>query len=80
MFRFSVRQAPLFGRYGVLDSHANDWYSDWILTEPEASRQVSDLDVLYDFYTERPPRHVRRPGAGGAGSATNSACTTGTAP
>ena len=60
MFRFSVRQAPLPGRYGVWDANANDWYSDWTLTEPEASRQASDLDVLYDFYTERPPRHVRR--------------------
>jgi hypothetical protein len=60
VFRFSVRRAPLPGRYGVWDAHANDWYSDWSLTEPEASRQATDLDVLYDFYTERRSRDVRR--------------------
>jgi hypothetical protein len=60
VFRFSVRRAPLPGRYGVWDAHANDWYSDWGLTEPEASRQATDLDVLYDFYTERRSRDVRR--------------------
>ena len=59
MFRFSVRQAPLPGRYGVWDAHANDWYGDWTLTEPEANRQVHDLDVRYDFYTERKPSDVR---------------------
>jgi hypothetical protein len=59
MFRFSVRQSPLPGRYGVWDSHANDWHSDWTLREPEANRQVTDLDVIYDFYGERKPRDVR---------------------
>lgn len=62
MFRFSVRQAPLPGRYGVWDAHANDWYGAWDLTEPDASRQATDLDVLYDFYAERRPRDVRRLG------------------
>ena len=59
MFRFSVRQAPLPGRYGVWDAHANDWYGDWTLTEPEANRQAHDLDVRYDFYAERKPSDVR---------------------
>ena len=48
MFRFSVRQSPLPGRYGVWDSHAIDWYSDWTLSEPEANRHATDLDVIYD--------------------------------
>ena len=33
MLRFSVRQSPLPGRYGVWDSHATDWYAD---VAPEA--------------------------------------------
>jgi hypothetical protein len=60
VFRFSVRQSPLPGRYGVWDSNANDWYSDWTLSEPEANRQATDLDVIYDFYGERKPRDVRQ--------------------
>jgi hypothetical protein len=59
VFRSSVRQAALPGRYGVWDGHANDWYGDWTLTEPEANRQVHDLDVQYDFYAERKPSDVR---------------------
>ena len=41
------------------DAHANDWYGDWTLTEPEANRQAHDLDVRYDFYAERKPSDVR---------------------
>ena len=49
MFRFSVRASPpLPGRYGVWDSRANDWYSDLDMSEPEANRQATDLDVIYD--------------------------------
>jgi hypothetical protein len=60
VFRFSVRQAPLPGRYGVWDAHANHWYGDWTLTEPEANRQAHDLDVRYDFYAERKPSNAAR--------------------
>jgi hypothetical protein len=60
MFRFSVRQSPLPGRYGVWDSRKSDWYSDWTLTEPEANRQAHDLDVPYDFYAGRKPADVRQ--------------------
>jgi hypothetical protein len=60
VFRFSVRRSPLPGRYGVWDGHANDWYGDWALTEPEANRRVHDLDVRYDFYADRKPSDVRQ--------------------
>ncbi len=42
-----------------MGAHANDWYSDWTLTEPEANRQVHELDVRFDFYAERKPSDVR---------------------
>lgn len=39
--RFSVRQAPLPGRYGGWDVHTICWYGEWTLRQPQARRPSS---------------------------------------
>jgi hypothetical protein len=57
MFRFDCRQAP--NGYAVWDSTVAGWYSEWNLSEVEASRQATELDVSHGFYADRQPADVR---------------------
>jgi hypothetical protein len=58
MFRFDFRQAPI--GFAVWDSTVAGWYSEWSLSEAEASEQATELDVLHGFYADREPADVRR--------------------